>query len=994
MATDEYLEKIERMVRELAQLEAEAKALQTAWLQEMEERAKKELAAAEKTFRQATETAQNAYQEMIGHAETTHQQAMAAANQRRYQALTSAQVTYTTAIDAVREDTTRLWRDAGLMGAPWDDSAWRSWQPGTIGSAQDFSLNQLGLRIGRLEYAGSWDTLTLPGLVPFIGARSLVIEAPTSARSAAAQAVQSALLRLLATLPPGKLRFTFIDPVGLGQNAAPFMHLADYDEALVTARAWTESRHIEQRLAELTEHMETVIQKYLRNEYTTIEDYNEQAGEIAEPYRVLAVFDFPTGFSEDAVRRLLSILQNGPRCGVYALVVADTAKPPPHGFQLSDLEQPATVIAARDGRFVWQDPDFQDCRLNLDSLPNTEMVNFIIKTVGQAAAEADNVEVPFERVAPPREAWWSGATDNGIQVALGPSGARRLQYLDLGRGTAQHALIAGKTGSGKSTLLHTLITNAALSYSPDELELYLVDFKKGVEFKGYAVHRLPHARVIAIESEREFGLSVLQGLDAELKQRGDRFRSARVDHIADYRRRAGERMPRILLIVDEFQEFFSEDDAVAAQASQILDRLVRQGRAFGIHVVLGSQTLAGAYSLSRSTIDQMAVRIALQCSEADSRLILADDNPAARLLSRPGEAIYNNANGMVEGNHPFQVAWLPDDERERLLQSIQTLAAQRHYRPAQSQLVFEGNAPANVRTNRLLEALLEATDWPEPKRRVLAWLGEPLAITAPTAGHFRRQSASNLLMVGRDDEAAAAMFAVNVVSLAAQHPPDRARFTILDFGAVDASYADLLSSLPDLLPHLVQHGRRRQLPEIIGGIAAELERRRALDDQALLREPAVYLFVFGLQRARDLRPEEDMAFSFGLDDEPAPPTPAQQFADILREGPELGIHTVAWCDTYGAVNRMLDRRSQREFEMRVAMQMSLEDSANLIDTPAAGKLGPHRAYFYSEDEGRLEKFRPYGLPDDSWLSWVQKQLRARVAGHRAEGEVDEGSRTG
>jgi S-DNA-T family DNA segregation ATPase FtsK/SpoIIIE len=125
------------------------------------------------------------------------------------------------------------------------------------------------------------------------------------------------------------------------------------------------------------------------------------------------------------------------------------------------------------------------------------------------------------------------------------------------------------------------------------------------------------------------------------------------------------------LIVDEFQEFFTEDDAIASQASQILDRLVRQGRAFGIHVLLGSQTLAGAYTLARSTIDQMAVRIALQCSDADSRLILADDNPAARLLSRPGEAIYNAANGLVEGNTLFQVAWLPDEERDAYLQKVQ-----------------------------------------------------------------------------------------------------------------------------------------------------------------------------------------------------------------------------------------------------------------------------------------------------------------------------------
>src|SRR5476649_1782729 len=109
----------------------------------------------------------------------------------------------------------------------------------------------------------------------------------------------------------------------------------------------------------------------------------------------------------------------------------------------------------------------------------------------------------------------------------------------LGRGTAQHALIAGKTGSGKSTLLHALITNLALHYGPDQAELYLIDFKKGVEFKMYAAMRLPHARVVAIESEREFGLSVLQRLDGILRERGEAFRAVGANDLAGYREASG-----------------------------------------------------------------------------------------------------------------------------------------------------------------------------------------------------------------------------------------------------------------------------------------------------------------------------------------------------------------------------------------------------------------------------------------------------------------------
>jgi hypothetical protein len=329
--------------------------------------------------------------------------------------------------------------------------------------------------------------------------------------------------------------------------------------------------------------------------------------------------------------------------------------------------------------FRWEDGVFRRFPLQLDEEPAEGSLTALLQRVGRFAKEANHVEVPFSTITPPPEQMWSMDASREIKVPIGRSGATRLQTLRLGRGVAQHALIAGKTGSGKSTLLNAIVTNAAMWYSPQEIELYLVDFKKGVEFKAYGTHALPHARAVAVESDREFGLSVLQRVDAELTRRGELFRRAGVQDLAAYREGAGndsangaraERLPRTLLIIDEFQEFFSEDDKLAQDAAVLIDRLVRQGRAFGTHVLLGSQTIGGTSGLSRSTLGQMAVRIALQCSEADSQLILGDDNLAARLLSRPGEAIYNDAGGLVENNSPFQIAWLPDDKREECLGRI------------------------------------------------------------------------------------------------------------------------------------------------------------------------------------------------------------------------------------------------------------------------------------------------------------------------------------
>ncbi len=818
---------------------------------------------------------------------------------------------------------------------------------------------------GRFTYPDD-GIVGVPLDMTFPGLGRLVFNADGDTRDRTLGALFNTVLRILCSLPPGKAKFTLIDPVGLGQSFSALMHLADFDESLVGARIWTEPAHIEKRLAELTEHIEKVIQKYLRNRYHTIDEYNREVGPMAEAYRFLVVADFPTGFSELALERLASIARSGARCGVILLLLRDTRQKLPAAADRATLESGGLTIEAVADGFVARDKTVSEGVLAIDPPPPPEPLNALLRTVGRQCADAKRVEIPFEIIAPKPDDVWSLSAEHGVRLPLGRAGADRLQHLDLGRGTAQHALIAGRTGSGKSTLFHVMISNAALWYSPREVELYLIDFKKGVEFKTYAVNALPQARVIAIESDREFGVSVLRRVYNELGMRAEKFRALGVQDFAGCRRAAaGERMPRTLLMIDEFQEFFTEEDAIAQEAALLLDRIVRQGRAFGVHVVLGSQTLGGSYTLAKSTLGQMAIRIALPCSEADSYLILSDDNAAARLLSRPGEAIYNDKSGAIEGNDPFQIAWLPDEVRDEKLRIVREREQTPNPEPT---TVFEGNVPADIRKNSLLAERLA-----HPGGGALAWIGEANAIKGPTEVRFKSQRGSNLLIVGQQRESALSIACSAIVSLAGGHAPAGARFVVLDGSPPELAHGRHFAELAQALTHRTEVVDFARLPGVMEELDAEVTARL---EGTRGTEPRIFLVIHDLQTFRKLRQGDELDFSSGEEKKRGPD---KCFSNVLSEGPALGIHTIAWCDSLSNVNRMLTRRLMKEFDVRVLFQMSATDSSELIDSPAAGKLGLYRGLLFLEEEGTIEKFRPYGLPDLETLKGFGQVMRGAAA---------------
>jgi S-DNA-T family DNA segregation ATPase FtsK/SpoIIIE len=80
------------------------------------------------------------------------------------------------------------------------------------------------------------------------------------------------------------------------------------------------------------------------------------------------------------------------------------------------------------------------------------------------------------------------------------------------------------------------------------------------------------------------------------------------------------------------------------------------------------------------------------------------------------------------------------------------------------------------------------------------------------------------------------------------------------------------------------------------------------------------------------------------------------------DGPSVGVHVWAWCDSVNTVTRWFSRDMQGHFKQRIGFAMNATDSSQLLDSPVASRLGPNRAWLFRGDRGLLKKFRPYHPP--------------------------------
>jgi S-DNA-T family DNA segregation ATPase FtsK/SpoIIIE len=227
--------------------------------------------------------------------------------------------------------------------------------------------------------------------------------------------------------------------------------------------------------------------------------------------------------------------------------------------------------------------------------------------------------------------------------------AQHVSAVDLE--TTGGLIVFGTGGSGKTTLLRTVAAGLALQGTPDEVQIYALDFaSRGLE----PLADLPHCGAVVPGDDVEQVTRLLTVLDHEIEQRRTELAAARAENLGALRSRTGTAgFPRIVVLLDGYSGFHSTFDRADRYGWLTqLQRIVSAGRQVGVHCVLATDRRMG---VPNALLSAISARCALRMATPDELTALGVPSKIAKDAELP------NGRGFVDGTTEVQVACVSDD---------------------------------------------------------------------------------------------------------------------------------------------------------------------------------------------------------------------------------------------------------------------------------------------------------------------------------------------
>ncbi|HEX9338283.1 MAG TPA: FtsK/SpoIIIE domain-containing protein, partial [Pseudonocardiaceae bacterium] len=745
----------------------------------------------------------------------------------------------------------------GAAGEPW-----QTWL-GTVGGADGTGVMPELWRIGTAVADHAPQQVPFPVAVPLLDSAHLQVSTTIESRAAGEALVEALLLRVLHYLQPG-LALIHVWDTGALTGSLPGLYPLTR-AGLLTVH---DAARPEELLDELSDHIRRVHTGVLAGGDASVGVVSGRAGRRTEPWRIAVFFGDRRPLRDEYQQRLQRVARNGLACGVQ-LIVVDVP------LTVNSPMETVTFIGEHTARCSMSGPEATftpDPALPRAQVPAAcaTIAEELRTRRARVSTFADLIEEPF----------WQQRSAAGLVATVGRRGELPVDVV-LGD-SSPHALVGGPSGSGKTNFLYMLLGGLAARYSPDELELYLLDFKEGVSFAQFTPGRrdptwLPHARLVGVNvnADREFGVALLTFLANTMRDRADAAKRHEVTKLEELRaENPTGRWPRIVAVIDEFQYLFAERDAVAATAARLLEDVARRGRSQGIHLVLASQDVSGieAFWGKPAIFEQFILRIALP----KARRVLVESNHAAVELPR-WHAVVNHESGVAQGN---EVVRIPDATSRGTFDVLQQLLYGKRSPTLPPPRLFDGSHVPALADTADFRALTPKPGVPEVLLGQIIDVAGSAATTPLTSAPGR-----NLAVIGSATAEAASVLGAAALSVARQLLPGGARFTLCPLVGDAAEPVAELAARLRLTGHDVAVVGRDDLRATLAEIA------RTLAEQTRPH----YLFCYGVDAAHTLLEAKEVGSPAGLD----------HLRTVLRHGPEHRTHVFGWWRGVGRLKASL-----------------------------------------------------------------------------------------
>ena len=566
-------------------------------------------------------------------------------------------------------------------------------------------------------------------------------------------------------------------------------------------------------------------------------ELNESLGKDARlKYQFIILTDFPRHIRTELAQRLSQIIEAGPKAGIYVMMswdmtadFADASSATSFNAQqmLANMQM---LVPAGDGfqfRNSGHDEAFNRFTYVMDSsAPDMTEIESLLQKIdiyvetAKKAAKPSILKQNFDSLE--KNAYEPVMSEINVTVGLDVHDKHPVTFR-FNSGDYIHGFILGQSGSGKSVLLNNIITSAILKYSPQDLMLYLMDFK-GVEFNKY--RGVKHTKAVLVDnSDPQMTLEVLRELKEENKKRVKLWQKEGVSNIDGYNKKYPEnRLPQVLFVADECQVMFrrstgSTDIAIQREIAEILDIIATQGRSQGIHMLLATQQLDET-DISGQILKNLTECFLLMSAPSDAERLVPDSSDLTS-KQMTGLACYYHKK---ELQSQVQTFFAPNDELKAAIDAAKQKAAAL---PGNGEHYFSGSSMFTIdekEKNRFFDA---DTKYPT------AFIGHDIGMKSElTAITLPCDFCENILFFGANKEGQTAGVAVSAVQSLAEVNPMLSVKVIDCYNNPDTKYRMLLEKMQ--AEGLCEIVERRESGELLRQLANDISKQQAQDTILLI----------------------------------------------------------------------------------------------------------------------------------------------------------------